>query len=34
VEVGRSASDGILRQVPAAATRIANWARKALEEVC
>ena len=32
VEVGRCASDGVLRQVPAAASRITNWARKLLEE--
>ncbi len=30
-EVGRSAGDEVLRQVPAAAIRIANWARKLLE---
>ena len=31
VEIGRSADDEVLRQVPAAANRIADWARKLLE---
>jgi hydrogenase maturation protease len=31
VEVGRSAADEVLRQVPAAASRIAHWAKKLLE---
>lgn len=31
VEVGRSADDEVLRQVPAAASRIAHWAKKLLE---
>ncbi len=34
LEVGRyRASDGVLQQVPAAASRITNWAKKLLEEV-